>query len=142
MGTTTGCASFIIIDKSTVTFQMPDRPNHARDMNSQLSGPVNRNASQPPATAMKTWRNPVNSGYKSRAAPWDANRAPYPDQKIDMPGRRSEDKRWRSRSPGINTEDAMPEATALRRDHEETALIAVQKNCRALFEQQSHRAAG
>src|SRR5262249_16793057 len=100
------------------------------------------NASQPPPTAMKTWRNPVNSGYKSRAAPGMRNRAPYPDQGIYTPGRRSGDKRWRSRSPGINIEDAMPEATALRRDHEETALSAVQKNCRALFEQQSHRAAG
>src|SRR5262245_29595808 len=111
MGTTTGCASFIIIDKSTVTFQMPDRPNHAPDViatvsvtpqtikpkaiaaNIHLSEPVNGNASQPPPTAMKTWRNPVNSGYKSRAAPGMRNRAPYPDQKIDMPGRRSGDKR-------------------------------------------------
>ena len=115
MGTTTGCVSFIIIDKNgRLAFRLTADRNE----------------------------NPVNSGYKSRAAPGMRNRAPYPDQGIYTPGRRSGDKRWRSRSPGINIEDAMPEATALRRDHEETALIAVQKNCRALFEQQSHRAAG
>src|SRR5215831_20456799 len=66
MGTTTGCVSFIIIDKSgRLAFRLTADRNE----------------------------NPVNSGYKSRAAPGTRNRAPYPDQKIDMPGRRSGDKR-------------------------------------------------
>jgi len=41
---------------------------------------------------------------------------------------------------GINTEEAMPEATALRRDHGRDSPHRNPKKCRALFEQQSHRA--
>src|SRR5262249_8485857 len=89
---------------------------------------------------MKTWRNPVNSGYKSRAAPGMRNRAPYPDQKIDMPGRPSGDKRHRCRSPGDQLKRPCPRSQRCDEITEETALIAIQKNCRALFEQQSHRA--
>src|SRR5262245_17150836 len=105
---------------------MQDRPNQAPDMNSQLSEPVNRNASRPPPTAMKTWRNPVNSGYKSRAAPGmrierhtqtkeSIRRADDPEISAGLDHR------------GINTEEDTPEAQRCDEITEETALIAVQK---------------